>query len=296
MHLSNLFPAQKGTIITLFNVGLDASSLMFLILHEVWLNFDVHYKWLFLAFSVLPLLSLVSGFFLWPMKAYEEETNEDDPLTINSVVQIEHPNFFQTIKTREFWLCAIFTGANLLRVNFYIGTVQEQLKNIHGVDLEQAQYYTDLFAILLPMVGVGSVPLVGWSLDRFGLLFSIFALTISGNVYAVTSLLFMFPLQVQIATFIVVAIFRALLFSVMATYVAVKWGFENFGKLWGIIFLFGGIINIGINFIVDAIGNYLDDNYFWPNVGMSFLSLLLAAYPFYLLKNPPPDLTPGMAV
>lgn len=32
MHISNLFPDNKGTIITMLNVGLDASSLMFVIL------------------------------------------------------------------------------------------------------------------------------------------------------------------------------------------------------------------------------------------------------------------------
>jgi len=180
---------------------------------------------------------------------------------------------------------------NLLRVNLYIGTVDQQLSSFRGANHQKVTEYSSIFALLLPLVGVVSVPFVGWSLDKFGIWFSVVLLCVSGNLYALTSLFFMFPLPVQIITFVMVGIFRALLFSVMATFVAVRWGFEDFGKLWGIIFLFGGVINVGIIYVAYVVNSHLDENYFWINVAMSFLSLLLSAYPVYLGYYPPPDMS-----
>ena len=99
---------------------------------------------------------------------------------------------------------------------------------------------------------------VGFLLDKGGLLMSIWVLAISGVIYTGLSLLTMFPIQVQLATFVVVAFFHAILFSTMATYVAVAFSFAHFGKLWGIVFLFGGSVNIGEYFLEYGVNTYLD--------------------------------------
>eukprot|EP01126_Amoeba_proteus_P044655 TRINITY_DN4970_c0_g1_i8.p1 TRINITY_DN4970_c0_g1~~TRINITY_DN4970_c0_g1_i8.p1 ORF type:complete len:410 (-),score=45.25 TRINITY_DN4970_c0_g1_i8:157-1386(-) len=296
MHLSNLFPAYKGTIITLFNVGLDASSLMFQLLYFLWFYSGLKLRWLFVIYAIFPSFSLVVGTLLWPNKPFPEpeQLNEDEetpkkPVHVNdSVPEPEKQTFFKVILSSEFWLCAMFTTLNLLRVNFYIGSVEGQLSNCFGVTEAEITTFTNVFGILLPLVGVTSVPLVGWIIDRFGLLFSIFVLTLSGNIYGLLSLLTMLPVQVQVVTFVMVALFRALLFSVMATYVAVKWGMQDFGKLWGIIFFLGGIINVLLYLLGNEIQTKLNNQYFWPNAVLTIVSLLLMAFPFYLLKHPPP--------
>ena len=55
---------------------------------------------------------------------------------------------------------------------------------------------------------------------------------LSGIAYGAFTLLVWLPIEVQLVTFALVAFFRALVFSVMATYVAVEFSFEHFGKLW----------------------------------------------------------------
>lgn len=83
----------------------------------------------------------------------------------------------------------MFVSLCLLRVNFYIATVQGQLNDIGRspkskpfavsfslslLTFPAVQTYTDLFALILPAAGVASVPLVGLMLDKAGLLISIF--------------------------------------------------------------------------------------------------------------------------
>jgi MFS family permease len=210
--------------------------------------------------------------------------------------------FRSQVTSLVFWLCAIFTTLNLFRVNYYIGTVGEQLLAFTGdlvvgvnatvSDNElKAEFFTEMFAYFLPLVGVASVPVIGILLDRMGLLLSIWVLVASGVLYAIFSLLLFMPIEVQLITFIFVAFFRALLFSVMATYVAVEFSFAHFGKLWGIVFLMGGIVNLG-EYVMTVAAH---GEYFWINVVMMALSLLCIVFPLYLVKHPPPDMT-GPAV
>lgn len=89
-------------------------------------------KAVFLLFSLLPLLSLVVSIFLWPMRPFES-------VSVEEFVELELPeevaptkSFKAQVTSLIFWLCAIFTTFNLLRVNYYIATVGEQLLAFPG--------------------------------------------------------------------------------------------------------------------------------------------------------------------
>lgn len=74
MHLSNLFPSRKGTIITLLNVALDASALVFVLLEALHAAFypAITLRGIFLVFTGLPAVSLLIAVFLWPRRAFEQ--------------------------------------------------------------------------------------------------------------------------------------------------------------------------------------------------------------------------------
>ena len=152
-----------------------------------------------------------------------------------------------------------------------------------------------MFAIILPVGGILSVPIIGIFLDKLGLTFSIWALCISGALYAGLAVCVFLPIQVQYVTFVVVAFYRALLFSVMATYVAVEFSFVHFGKLWGTVFLLGGLVNLGEYFMVDAVHKYLGGDFFWFNIVMLILSVLVVIFPLMLIKYPPPKVSGHVA-
>ena len=78
MHISNLFPKNKGTIITMLNVALDASAMVFVLfdlIHSA-LPETATYKWLFVGYAVVPAFSFVTAIFLWPMKPFQEPEPE----------------------------------------------------------------------------------------------------------------------------------------------------------------------------------------------------------------------------
>lgn len=309
MHLANLFPQKKGTIITLLNVALDASSLVFVILGDIYRAAPqvFHYKVMFIGFAAVPALSFLVGLVLWPMRAYvvlAAPSGGSTPTGSRSVnasseedgLLTEEPSFKTQVTSLVFWLCAAFTTMNLFRVNYYIATVGEQLLEFTGETIvianstltenqERAELFTSIFAYFLPIVGVMSVPVIGFLLDRLGLYLSIWILVGSGIMYGIFGLLTMLPIEVQLITFIFVAFFRALLFSAMATYVAAAFSFQHFGKLWGVVFLFGGIVNLAEYFLSAAVAG----NFFWLNIGMLIASLLMAIFPLYLRTHPPPQ-------
>ena len=94
----NLFPEYQGTIITIFSVSLDSSSIVFLILQVPFLSFpflnplliltypfspfflplpkiihnafDLTYHQIFFGYIIFPLLNLILGVWLWPSKSY----------------------------------------------------------------------------------------------------------------------------------------------------------------------------------------------------------------------------------
>jgi MFS family permease len=120
MHISNLFPENKGTIITMLNVALDASSLIFVILGALYdgipalrsykvcfgfacwfcLFFSFQNQAVFLLYSVFPLLSFVVSLFLWPSSPFEPEVVEEySELALPTAVVPEKP--FKV--TTSFW-------------------------------------------------------------------------------------------------------------------------------------------------------------------------------------------------
>ena len=69
----------------------------------------------------------------------------------------------------QFWFCALFISVCALRINFYIGTVNEQLYAICH-DHVTSTFLTNIFAVMLPVGGIMSIPIVGYILQVHGLL------------------------------------------------------------------------------------------------------------------------------
>eukprot|EP01088_Endostelium_zonatum_P006297 TRINITY_DN1840_c0_g3_i1.p1 TRINITY_DN1840_c0_g3~~TRINITY_DN1840_c0_g3_i1.p1 ORF type:complete len:513 (+),score=75.56 TRINITY_DN1840_c0_g3_i1:75-1613(+) len=288
LHLSNLFPRQKGLIITLFNVALDASSLDYFVLELLNDYLGVPRKFFFIGYAIIPAVMLLT-IWLWPTKPYlhpvisEHEAaegrtsgGEEHKLTDHAISDYYGDHLFRDqIWTGTFLFGCLFTALQLLRINFYIGTVEYQLENI---DRDNYKLMTQLFSVILPIGGVLSAPIVGWLLDKQGIVTSVSILILSGVIYGILSLFTHVTIWFQIATFLVVAFFRAILFSSMAHYVSLWFGFANFGKLWGIVFFVAGVINLGLYFLVKAINTYFDGDFFYPNAVLTGLSFVLFVF------------------
>mmetsp|Transcript_40378 Transcript_40378/g.99170 ORF Transcript_40378/g.99170 Transcript_40378/m.99170 type:complete len:558 (+) Transcript_40378:58-1731(+) len=323
MHLSNLLPEYAGTIITLFNVCIDVSSLNFKILYEIFaLGFS--HRDLFLGYTIVPILIFISSIFLWPMQKYEPRmmppaVGEGAALASQPKSTMEGQSFMRQVSSRHFILCALFTSLQLLHVNFYIGTVDDQVRELvnggHGNSTDVAlltgtaagavapleeRLYTlgyvrgvgedgdttaamiiqmcSAFAWILPLGGVAMTYPVGWMLDNLSMWHCVFALSFAGFLHSLT--LLVDGTYIAYGSFLLFAYYRAALFGTMATEVAFTFGHENFGKLWGVLYLTAGVLNFTIaplSHIAKELGT------FWTiNASFAALGALLLVYPVWL--------------
>jgi len=246
----------------------------------------------FLGYAVIPAVMLVT-IWLWPARPYlspiasEADTAKGKTAAsqAHKIVDYHIADYYSESSFKDqlwnttFLFGAGFTALQLLRINFYIGTVEYQLEDI---DQDRYDLFTQIFSVVLPIGGVLVAPVVGWLLDSKGIVISVGVLVGSGLLYGILGLLTHVSIWIQLLTFGVVAFYRAILFSGMAHYVALWFGFRNFGKLWGIIFFFAGIVNLGIYFLVRIINDVFQGSYFYPNLVLTILAGLLFAFVIWL--------------
>jgi hypothetical protein len=111
---------------------------------------------------------------------------------------------------------------------------------------------------------------------------SLWVLSISATLFGLFSCINI--ISVQIITFLLMAFFRAFLFSAMSNFVVESFGFDNFGKLWGLVFSIAGIINIGLYFLTKMVFELLNGNFFYANLSLTCISGLLFAFPLWWWK------------
>jgi len=247
----------------------------------------------FFAFSAVPLLIFITGFWLWPNKNYADYVPPPEEQPLRGQKKLEEPDYvasavklpdgeydyFEQTCSWVFISGAIFTMFNLLRVNFYIGTVEYQVESIVG----NPKYWTEVFGFVLPIGGLISAPIVGWLLDHKPVWFNVCFLQLVGLAYG--ALICMNTVTAMVAAFAVFAFFRAYLFSCMAHFVTVAFGMSNFGKLWGTIFTLSGILNFGIVPMTMIVHTYLNGEYAWVNLVCLMICGALSVFPLSLAWN-----------
>src|SRR3989338_1246118 len=287
LSLSNLFPDRKATVISLFNVMLDASALIFVLLQMIYQAApSASLRALFLIFAAFPLLSLLAAYWLLPRVSYPSppghegfaeggggtNTNPFGPELARSRLGLQ-------VRSKAFIFGALFTAFQLLRVNFYIGTVNSQLAHLSP---ESGDAWTLAFTFVLPAGGVLSIPIVGWFMDKCSLTVAMMALSVAATAFGVFNAIPV--LGVQAVTFVLMAFFRAFLFGGMSSYIVIVFGFDNFGQLWGLITSSSGLLNFASVAIEWATLHSLAGNFFWPNAGMAAVSAVLIAFPIWIRR------------
>lgn len=125
-------------------------------------------------------------------------------------------------------------------VNFYIGSFDVQLGDLHSFTIEEKQTFGRLFTLTITC-GVFLLPVIGGIMDRYG--FSIAAaFTISCGVCWSFLLLFESKMTL-LASFVFYSMFRTSLFTFVFAYLADTLGFKYFGVLGGVMFVSAGILS-----------------------------------------------------
>jgi MFS family permease len=203
------------------------------------------------------------------------ESRPVQPLRDSSLRQILVP-FAQEPVMRYF---LVFMCVQMLFMNTLIGTMVPQLYSRFPPDTVSTLVLA--FNITLP-AGLLFAPLVGWLIDTFRYV---------RLLWLLTSLLLLYPalhlidsVVLLVFNFAIFTFARALLYSLLTTFVMRAYGMENFGKLWGSSQLLSGVLGLfQYGLTAAAEGGGLGWNF------VSALHIVVAvccfAYPFRLQRD-----------
>jgi len=146
----------------------------------------------------------------------------------------------EQIATPWFILITIFTVVQMTRINYFVATIYTQylyLFESHRL----AETVNHVFDVALPVGGVLSVPFIGLVLDNTSTPFTLSLLLSLATLIGILGLLpHLWTAYANIALFV---LYRPLYYTAVSDYAAKNFGFQTFGKVYGLIICFAGLLN-----------------------------------------------------
>lgn len=173
--------------------------------------------------------------------ATKQQTEEEQKKQISGVWGALHGrSALQQIMTPWFILIALFTVVQMTRINYFVATVWTQYQYmLHSYDL--AELINHVFDVALPVGGVLSIPFIGLVLDNTSTPFTLGLLVFVATAIGVLGVLpFMWAAYGNIILFV---LYRPLYYTAVSDYAAKVFGFQTFGKVYGLIICLAGLLN-----------------------------------------------------
>ena len=147
---------------------------------------------------------------------------------------------WEQIKTWWFVLITLFTVVQMTRINYFVATIRSQERWLLGSE-DRAKTVNDFFDIALPVGGVLSIPFIGTVLDYTSTPVALGLLVLFATIIGVLGCLpYMWAAIGNICLFVV---YRPFYYTAVSDYSAKVFGFQTFGKVYGLIICFAGILN-----------------------------------------------------
>lgn len=156
-------------------------------------------------------------------------------------------------------------------MNFFIATVRSQYEYMLGSE-RLARRVNSFFDVALPVGGVAATPFIGLLLDNFStatMLAILVALITAVGIFG--SLPFLWAAYCNVILFVLL---RPLYYSAMSDYAAKVFGFATFGRVYGTIICFSGLINLSQPLIDAANHEIFHDNPIPINITLAALALV----------------------
>lgn len=145
------------------------------------------------------------------------------------------------LSTAWFGLITAFTVLMMLRINYFVATLRSQYSYLLASETKATQINT-VFDILLPVGGILSIPFIGTFLDtlrtRTVLAILVATATIIGVLGCIPHSLG--AAYINIALFV---LYRPFYYTAVSDYAAKVFGFQTFGKVYGLIICLAGVGN-----------------------------------------------------
>lgn len=137
-------------------------------------------------------------------------------------------------------LIIIFTTLQMLRINYFVATINSQYTYMLGH--ETAQQINSVFDYLLPVGGILSIPMIGYVLDHLSLVGSwTTVVTMAMCIGALNCVPRDWAAYLHIFLFV---LYRPLYYTAVSDYAAKIFGFKTFGTVYGVIICISGLFNI----------------------------------------------------
>lgn len=147
----------------------------------------------------------------------------------------------QQIKTPWFILVTLFIVFQMMRINYFVATVETQYEYLLGSHA-LAKHVSHVFDIALPAGGVVAVPVIGLILDNLSTAFVLGLLVVIATIIGVAGVLpFTWAAYTNIALFV---LYRPLYYTAISDYAAKVFGFYTFGKVYGLMICSAGALNL----------------------------------------------------
>ncbi|KAI9000211.1 major facilitator superfamily domain-containing protein [Gaertneriomyces semiglobifer] len=282
LHLSRAFPANAGTVMAALTGAFDASSSIYLFFDLIYSRFNGDIHTYFLYYSIVPISIALFTVLLMPKHSFgqaspgahisdeerslseESEEQEDQPLLNNSSdhrLAESQALFWKQFRGLHFWGITATICIMMLRLNFYISSVEDQVREIAGGDEQrQIQSIVSYFNLALPAAGIVAIPAVGYLLDNYDFTTSLSVLWFLAMSFGIMGLVPNLPLQyVAVSLFVVM---RPLLYTIGNDFCGKAFGFVTFGRLYGIMNILAGTVNL-LQYLLNFIALDVMHHHFW---------------------------------
>lgn len=205
----------------------------------------------------------------------EQQQQEEKKKAISGVWGALHGrSAYEQIKTPWFILMTLFTVFQLTRINYFLATIRPQYEYLLD-SYALARHVNHVFDVALPVGGILSVPVIGLLLDNvstpavLGLI--VFIVTIVGILGVLP---FVWAAYANIAIFV---LYRPLYYTAVSDYAAKVFGFQTFGKVYGLIFFLAGVLNFSQSALDAATYKIFGGNPVPVNVIMMAIVLIIGS-------------------
>ena len=175
------------------------------------------------------------------VRKIREEKQEQRHETSGVWGALHNKSAIEQMLTPWFILLALLTVLQMVRMNYFIATIREQYTYMLG-SVELATKINEFFDWALPIAGVVSTPFLGALLDNVStpgvLLILVFMVTAIGIIGSISAL---WAGYVNVILFVFL---RPLYYSAMSDYATKVFGFATFGRVYGTIVCFSGLVNL----------------------------------------------------
>ncbi|OKL63533.1 hypothetical protein UA08_01206 [Talaromyces atroroseus] len=148
---------------------------------------------------------------------------------------------FQQIKSPWFILITVFTVLQMLRINYFVATIRSQYDYLLD-SRELSRSLNEFFDLALPVGGLIAIPFIGTVLDNASTAVVLFALVTTSAIIGILGCL---PGNIGFgyANVVLFVAYRPFYYTAVSDYVAKAFGFQTFGKVYGLVIALAGICN-----------------------------------------------------